>query len=468
MKKFINNTSNMMKHTSFYGWCIYCKMRHSPASLEDSEIQPDRYGYIYYCNRCGGYICGNHVIVWLNNERRCPICSGPILYEKIAESKTEYTHTFKVLYDGKINLMLLLDGLYIAGMQTHVLQLVHQLDKDTYNIHLFCLDGGGHLLEDFMEEVAYVSVHDKSISPDIIEELTQFIVANNIDVIHSHLFEPAEYGYLSINHSPTKLKHIITVHTAANPPYGEVVRPIAITALKCASMIISVSGDIKNVLVNRFGITPNKILIHHNMVDTDFFSPIPDGTKTKSKLGFSDDCFLLGTVGRLDKDKCGGRELLEAIALLVVGDGEDKKFLQEYSRKLGVAKRVNFLGFRRDVKSILAAIDCFILPTHNEGLPFSLLEAMAMSKAVIATNVGGVPECIEDKHNGLLCKPTDPRGLTSAIISIANDKEFRDLLGKKARATVESRFNLTTQKEFINNIYKKVLNVSTEGRVMGL
>jgi glycosyltransferase involved in cell wall biosynthesis len=118
--------------------------------------------------------------------------------------------------------------------------------------------------------------------------------------------------------------------------------------------------------------------------------------------------------------------------------------LQQLVRTLEVHKNVFFLGWRRDLLAVIARSDVVILPSFSEGLPRSLLEAMALGKAVIATAVGGVPELVRDGEDGLLIRPGDVEGLSQAF-NMLSDKSLREKMGQAARHRVRESFSLTWQ-----------------------
>ncbi len=157
----------------------------------------------------------------------------------------------------------------------------------------------------------------------------------------------------------------------------------------------------------------------------------------------------LVSVGRLKAPK-DMATLLDALALLgdveldalVVGDGPDAAALREQVERLGLEGRVRLCGERDDVPALLAEADCFVLSSRSEGLPVSILEAMAAELPVVASAVGGVPELVEDGETGFLVPPGDPAALADALRRMLTDAELRRRLGAAGRARVEREFTL--------------------------
>jgi glycosyltransferase involved in cell wall biosynthesis len=158
---------------------------------------------------------------------------------------------------------------------------------------------------------------------------------------------------------------------------------------------------------------------------------------------------LLVSIGRLKAPK-DFITLVRALALLpadsfdalIVGDGPDRPALEAELRLLGIEDRVRLAGERDDVRALLADADLFVLSSLSEGLPVSVLEAMAAELPVVASRVGGVPEVVVDGENGFLVPPRDPRELAVALKRLVDDGDLRRHLGAVGRVRAETRFNL--------------------------
>jgi glycosyltransferase involved in cell wall biosynthesis len=157
---------------------------------------------------------------------------------------------------------------------------------------------------------------------------------------------------------------------------------------------------------------------------------------------------LLVAVGRLKAPK-DFVTLVRALALLrpgsfdalIVGEGPDRPALEDEVRRLGLEDRVRFVGERHDVPDLLAAADAFVLSSFSEGLPVSVLEAMAAELPVVASRVGGMPELVLDGVTGLLVEPGDPDELAAALDRIVADRDLRRSLGIAGRSFAESHFD---------------------------
>jgi glycosyltransferase involved in cell wall biosynthesis len=136
------------------------------------------------------------------------------------------------------------------------------------------------------------------------------------------------------------------------------------------------------------------------------------------------------------------REKLKNIELMIVGDGPLKQELESYVQEMGLAESVVFTGARRDIAQLLSGFDIFILSSLDEGMPITLLEAMAAGVPVIATKVGGIPEIVVDGKTGFLVPPQAPDKLAEKIYLLLENGKLADLMGKEGRKSVDENFSI--------------------------
>ncbi len=189
----------------------------------------------------------------------------------------------------------------------------------------------------------------------------------------------------------------------------------------------------------------------------------------KRSLGLIPKGQVVGTIGWLLPVK-GPILLLKAmesvwqnrsdVELVFVGKGELKSDLTTQAIEMGVLDRVKFLGWRNDIHEILPVFDLFVLPSLNEGMGRVIVEAMASGKPVVASNVGGIPDLIKDKENGLLVKPGDEEALANAVLALLNDPEKARRMGKRGRDRCHN-FGLDVMLQKIDVLYQDLLNQST-------
>ena len=202
-----------------------------------------------------------------------------------------------------------------------------------------------------------------------------------------------------------------------------------------------------------------RTVVIHNGVDLD---------RPRREPGRAHAPVMLVSVGRMRPPK-DFATLVQAIAKLepgsvalkIAGDGPDRPALEAEVARLGLTGTVELLGTRSDVDELLAAADLFVLSSDSEGLPMSVLEAMAAGLAVVATRVGGVPELVVHDLSGKLVPPRDSVALAAAIHEIAADHALRDRLGAAGRRRAEEEFSLDRCRQRHLELYDELLRKRT-------
>ena len=240
-----------------------------------------------------------------------------------------------------------------------------------------------------------------------------------------------------------------------------------ITAI-VADKIITISNATKSSLIDQ-GISSNKITVIHNGISlTEQFDNIPDIDHLRSTLGLQKNSHIVGTVARLCPVK-GQREFILAARnvcnhypnteFLVIGDdyefeGKYRSDLGNLVKELGLEEFVHFLGVRSDVRRLIHCFEIFVLPSWIEGLPVTILEAMAARKPVVATSVGGVPELVLDGETGILVSPRDVLGLSKAIQSLLDQPDIAHQMGNKGYEYVHKEFTHEKMWTQVQQLYK--------------
>jgi glycosyltransferase involved in cell wall biosynthesis len=225
--------------------------------------------------------------------------------------------------------------------------------------------------------------------------------------------------------------------------------------------VITVSENNRTHLNRIHGVPPGKIRVTHIGI------PEPDAegdVELRSELGLSGDAVLLVTVGSLEARK-GHDTAFKALAqlptrvhLAVAGEGELRHMLEETAAALGIVGRVHFLGARRDMPGILRSVDIMVHPSRMDATPYVIVEALAAGLPVIASNVYGIPELIEDGVSGLLVPPDHEAALARAVASLVDDSERRRRIGEAARVRFETRFTIQTHVRKTVAVYDELID----------
>jgi glycosyltransferase involved in cell wall biosynthesis len=227
---------------------------------------------------------------------------------------------------------------------------------------------------------------------------------------------------------------------------------------RSADNILAISQAVKQDIIRLENADESKITVIPYYIDFDRFPFAVGGEKRKSS-----EEFIIGAVGRLSPEK-GQRILLSALKLVLqksenvrlwlIGDGVDRESLKTMAEELGISERVKFWGMRSDIPELLRQMDLLVQPSHYEGLGIAIQEAMASGVPVVASEVGGIPELIEQGKTGVMFPVGDSRALADEIIRMVNlDQAERNRMILKARESSEARFSKATVVNQLSDLY---------------
>lgn len=228
--------------------------------------------------------------------------------------------------------------------------------------------------------------------------------------------------------------------------------------------LIAVADGVRWVMIAE-GIAPDQISVIHSGIDLARFGKARDRRRVKDEFGIEEDAFLIGSVGHLAEHK-GQSTLLEALAtlagpmpglrLLMIGEGSERAALEAAAKQGPLAGRVVFSGFREDIPQLMSSLDLFVLASiSGEGSPAVIKEAMASGVPIVATDLDGVREIVEDGKEAILVLPDDPERLANAIRDVAGDPVLRASITRAARERVEE-FSSDRMVERTLEVYRRV------------
>lgn len=306
--------------------------------------------------------------------------------------------------------------------------------------------------------------------PQSIARLYRYFASHPVDVVHSHYSRdlwtivPA----LKSGRVKSRLPLLLTKHIGTGKPKRDFLHR---WLYQRVDYLIAISEVIRQNLIATHPLSSEKVGVIHHGIDLEQFSldKISDRS-VRQELGFSHEQVVVGMVGRLQISK-GCLEFLEmarrvhheypqtrfvVIGEATRGEPRDADFIRAKQHELQLEKVVTFLGFRKDIPAVLAAMDIFVFPSHAEAFGLALLEAMAAGKAVVASNNDGVLDIVADGVNGLLVPPRAVAALTYACLRLVEDATLRQRMGQAGREIVEQKFSVQHMLERLEILYERL------------
>ena len=364
-----------------------------------------------------------------------------------------------------------------GGAQEHVHSLVTRLDPSNYDVRVVSLSHGSSVRR--LEKAGVdVSVIDEPDDRAAVRALAEMLAEMEPEVIHNHMYRAEVVGTraaLLLGEMGCKRPAIIsTVHSSRVRCVDDRVALRQLTPLMDRLIVVSKAIELKIQEEGRTG-APTSLI--YNGVDLQRYNHQQPCCTLHEEYLIPESAPIVGVVARLEAEK-GHRVLLEAWPLvldehpeawlLVVGEGSERNSLEAQAGSLGISDHVVFTGRREDVPAVTAALDVAVLPSYREAQGLSVLEAMALSRPVVASNVGGIPEMIEDGVTGLLVPPGNRDALADAINHLLSDHPFADMLAKRGHDLVHDRFCIELMTSQIEALYDEAaVRLRTETTVLG-
>ncbi len=290
------------------------------------------------------------------------------------------------------------------------------------------------------------------------------------DVLHMHHVWPAADRYLGVLARAASVPHLVVTEHIVGQPHSDGQRALKRAELARADAITAVCGAVADMLVDDYGIARERVRVVPNGAELpDEEKEAPAARAWRERFGASLIRPLWVVAARLEEQK-GHAVLLDALAevwkrgldftLAVAGDGALRAALEERAQQLGIGTRVRFLGQLDDVGPLLAAADAVVLPSLWEGLPLTLLEAMVRMRPVLATNVGGIPEVIENGVHGVLVPPGEALPLADELERFHRKTERAIRLGRAGGELVRRDYLWQAVAEGFEAVYDDVLGLA--------
>ncbi len=388
----------------------------------------------------------------------------------------------------RTKVMRIITRLNVGGPSVHVVDLVAGMDPNRF--HQVLVSGKENPSEGSMLDYAL----SRNVRPQVVPEMASSASFTYRDaralvklyramrrqrphIVHTHT---AKAGFLG--RVAARLARVpIVVHTyhghVLHGYYGRlttsVLRTMERALGRVTDRVIAVSQQTQRELL-AYGVAsgPKITVIPLGLNLDPYLGCAPLRDEFRSEVGMADGAPLVGIVGRLFQIK-NHRLFLQAAARVavqqpearfaVVGDGILRSEMERHTQELGIAERVVFTGWRRDLDRIYAGLDVLVVSSDNEGTPASTIEAMASGCPVVATRVGGMPELIVEGENGYLVPPRDPELMASALLRIIDDPATAFRMGQEARDMAVSRYSVERLVADTEALYQELLQAKGLG-----
>jgi glycosyltransferase involved in cell wall biosynthesis len=358
-------------------------------------------------------------------------------------------------------------GMGVGGMERVIMDLCRYVDPERFRFSICCISVRGPLADQMEEEGIPVIFCEKQ------SRLNKYFRGLEL----GRIFRQADVQVLHTHHTPAFIDSVVGARLAGVPilintdhckdyPIQRHWMLLEKAASFWADEIVAVSRHTREELIRYEGIAGDKVSVIYNGINVRMTRKAAIH-ELRGELGLAPGEKVVGTVARLEDQK--DLDLLLAsipyvvtkfpnTRIVIVGGGSKEADLKQQAARLGVSDRVVFTGWRPDAIDLMQLFDCFVLSSRFEGMPMVLLEAMALSKPIVATAVGGVPEVVQEGYNGFLVRDRDAECLGSAISHVLADGTLSTAMGKNGRALYEKHFTAEAMASAYQDLYSKYLH----------
>lgn len=357
----------------------------------------------------------------------------------------------------------------VGGAEELVLTLMKLLDPEKYQPFLLCLcEGPFAALAARHGFPAHTMAMKHRVDLSTVDPLRQYIREQHIDLVHTHGVRANLVARLAAARENVPV--VTTVHSVLQYDYDWPFKSLLARFLtrltnKYSDKFIAISGAIATE-IQQMGVPREKIVIIHNGLDSGKFSTPREAREVKRELELDPLRQTITMIARLHPVKGheyflrAARKVIDAgikVQFLIIGEGKERRRLEQQVRELGLAEVVRIPGYYSPVEDIYGVSDILCVPSVMEGLGLVVLEAMYFNVPVVASNTGGIPEIINDRADGLLVEPRDYEGLAQAIMNILADPDLAIRLTTNAREKV-NQFTLENMADKVEQVYDEVMN----------
>lgn len=373
------------------------------------------------------------------------------------------------MVERKIKILHVIDSLALGGMERVVIDVANGLDPARFAQTVCCISRRGAAADFLRAEVRCIDLGKGAQADRLMPlKLARLLRAEAPDIVHTQSWSGIDTGLARLLARAPRLVH--SEH-GRNYPYLDhepLPRKLARRALyHLADAVFAISEEVREFYCRETGFARARVQVIPNGMDVRRIDEA-DARGVRAELSLAADDFVIGTVARLDATK-NTITLARAFAqlmedrpdarwkLLVVGDGSERARLEEFIAAQGLQQAAIFTGPRQDVPRLLKAMNIFALPSLSEGMPITVLEAMAARLPVVATNVGALPTLVEEGVTGWLVAPQQPEALAAKLRWLWQYRPQADMFGAAGRQKVEREYGMDVMLRRYADLYHSVL-----------
>ncbi len=304
------------------------------------------------------------------------------------------------------------------------------------------------------------------VDPWAVRALVHLCRRLRVTLWHAHDYKTDLLGLLIRRFWPMRL--VTTVHGFTDETLRtRLYRRLDQWWLRQYDQVIAVSPPLHAQCLNA-GVEPERLNYVPNAIDVEQFSSTSDREMVRYELGVLPDRLVIGCIGRLSPEK-GVDRALHTVARLrpwhprlelhLVGDGPERRRLESLAAQLNIEDHVHFWGWQANPKRFYEMLDLLLLPSHTEGLPNTVLEAMAMGVPVASTDTGGIAELLDGGEAGLLLPVKSPEQWLVPLSHLLSSEPLRADLANHARVRVENHYSFDARMDRIAGVYRRLLSL---------
>ncbi len=368
----------------------------------------------------------------------------------------------------KINVLVLIKSLGLGGAERLLIDALPYLDRQSFNYrYTYCVPWKDFLVTHFEHAklpISCLGMHNWAYLPLALNRLQTLYQQYQFDIIHAHLPMAGVLGRIV-----SKRNKVTLIYSEHN--LQERYHPLTRWANKLTyhwnSHVLAVSDGVVDS-IKQFG-------LYHKTTVTTLTNGVPieqikaeaqNCDALRDELGIPANHLIVGTVAIFREQKrlhdwldVAAKVISKRddVTFLLVGHGPKETSLHEKISSLCLEKHVKMPGFRPDGRHVLGLFDIYLMTSQHEGLPVALLEAMALGKPIVSTDVGGIPEVVKHGVEGLLTKVGEIEMLTTYVLSLLNDSDRRLQMGERGMKKIEADFHARDRVAFMESLYKNLV-----------